>query len=406
MFRVNPQRIRTRLLEIFCDCNGISQRSDHERRLESIHSQTRQSNEYLFDGLMVRGASYLIYSPPASGKTSLALLLCRAALATPGYQDFLGYQATPAQPFSQGRVIYMASDGGLFAMGDAERYMRQWGVINEEWTNYLQFYSAHRDNNALPWRMNLYGLYQLISDLDRLEAAGTPVNMIVIDSLKFCLPENTLIGDQVLARYLEVIEGICGPRNVTTVYLSHQSKDTEHPQGIAALTEMVHGYFKIKYDDNQHFFCVTKVRDGKNSRREIPYKISTNGDLLVSDTQDDAEMGAEASIIKVLSTHYAKHLKITNHLDPDDPQRFYSGVQRSDIPILLHQQGIKDPSLRSFRNLDRILAALVKGGSLIKPVHGRYAIGHARNTEPIQQQGLGFERTSPEDPDLELPGWD
>jgi hypothetical protein len=405
VFRTNQQRIRTRLLELFCDCNQINQRNDYDRQLEPLLSSTDQSNEYLIDGFMVRGASYLIYSLPGIGKTSLSLLLCRAALGTPAHDKFLGFQATPAEPFSCARAIYIASDGGLFAKGDAKHYVEKWGLENDEWTNYVKVYSAHRKNNASPWKMNLRGLYQLVTDLNRMAAAGTPVRLLIIDSLKACVPEGVLIGDQVLARYLEVIEGICGPRDITTVYLTHQSKDSDNPQGIAALTEMVHGYFRIKIENNQHHFCITKLRDGKSGRREIPYKISASGDLLMSDPQDDDESNSNQILIKVFAEHYSKHLKLTDHLDPCDPQRSYRGVQRSDVLLLLRERGLNDPAWRNAKRLDRALDALVKSGKLRKPEYGRYAIGHAAEQDPIRQAKLDLGETKtgecgPDAPDI------
>lgn len=411
VFRSNPQRIRTRLLEIFCDRNGIVQRNEAEREAEKLLSEADHSDEYLLENLMIRGASYLLYSAAGIGKTTLALLLSRAVLGTPGHDNLLGFKATPSEPFSQSRVLYIASDGGLFAKGDINRYLKQMNQQDEEWVDYMLCYSAHRSNSAAAWRMNLRGLHQLVQELDRQQAAGTPIRMLVIDSLKACMPDGLLIGDQAVTRYLEVIEGICGPRNVTTVYLNHQSKESDQPQGIAGLTEMVHGYFRIRKEENQHYFCITKVRDGKGARREIPYKVTLSGQLIACDAPDSIDHNSpESQIITAFANHYTRHLKTTGHLDPDDPMCVYRGVQRSDVLLLLRQQGFSNPALRSARTIDRILGSLTKSGDLQKLEYGRYAIGHARRDNPIQQKQIDLREADREEPDLDgpdvIPGWD
>ncbi|QPN61994.1 AAA family ATPase [Synechococcus sp. CBW1004] len=409
VFRLSPQRIRTRLLEIFCDCNQISQRDDFSVPDEPLVSDQEAPNEYLVDGLLVRGASYLIYSLPGVGKTLIGLMLARAALGAPGHTSFLGFKVTPPSQFSQSRVLYIASDGGLFAKGDIKRYLKRYGEDRQEWVNYTRTFAAHRDNTALPWRMNLRGLHRLITTFNYYEAQGTPITLLVIDSLKACMPEGILIGDQALARYLEVIEGICGPRNITTIYLTHQSKESETPQGIAALTEMVHGYFRLRVEEGQHYFCISKLRDGKGAHTEIPYKMNPDGRLCISGDGNGEEVSSERGLIRAFADHYNRHLARTKHLQEGDPASYYRGIQRSDIPLLLNQAGIRNPSWRNPKNLDRTIAALVKAGDLQKVARGHYAIGHAEQADAIQQRGLDLNAGSDE-PDLDgpdvVPGWD
>ena len=407
VFRNNPQRIRARLLEIFREINGIAQRSDHNLQVEDFLSEEDSPNEYLIDGLFVRGASYLIYAPTGAGKTKLGILLARAALGTPGQDEFLGFKAKPTEPFSGSRVLFIASDGGLFAKGDANHYLKVLKQDTKEWVRYMKCFSGHRRNNASPWRMNIRGLHKLVSTLDEFAAAGTPVRLLVIDSLKACMPENTLVGDQVVTAYLEVIEAICAPRNITTIYLHHQSKEGDQPQGVAGLTEIVHGHFRIRVEDDRRSFCINKLRDGKGSRREIPYEISPDGDLLIRDSHDNQTSNSpERILIKMFAEHYAKHLRDADKLAPDNPKRRYKGIQRSEIPGLLQERGFDNPSWRKAANLDRPLLALVKTGQIKKLFYGFYAIGHAEEYSPSQQEGLDLGESTLNGEGKEIPGWD
>ena len=399
VFRSNPQRIRSRLLQIFCDINGIVERDSSELTCAPPLLDDDIDNSPLIEGLMANAASYLLYSLPAAGKTTLALMLARAVLGAPGASDFLGYKVIPPRPFSESRVIYIGSDGNLFARGDINSYLRKTKQADKEWVNYLQLLSARRNDKAAPWRFDLQGFHKLVSCLDDFEAQGTPVTMVIIDSLKACMPEGMYVGDQGVTRILKIMEEICERRNATLVYLHHQSKENDQPQGVAGLTEMVHGYFRLKREDNQHTFYVMKTREGSGQQREIPYKIDNQGALVVSG--EPGAGGAETPhslLLAVFADHYAKHLKLVDHLQEGDPDRHYRGIQRSDLPLYLRARGDGAAELLPQRSLDRYIKDLLKDGRLKKIEHGRYGIAHSRQIDPQRELDLPLED--------DLPGWD
>lgn len=398
VFRSNPQRIRSRLLQIFCDINGIVERDSSELTCAPPLLDDDIDNSPLIEGLMANAASYLLYSLPAAGKTTLALMLARAVLGAPGASDFLGYKVIPPRPFSESRVIYIGSDGNLFARGDINSYLRKTKQADKEWVNYLQLLSARRNDKAAPWRFDLQGFHKLVSCLDDFEAQGTPVTMVIIDSLKACMPEGMYVGDQGVTRILKIMEEICERRNATLVYLHHQSKENDQPQGVAGLTEMVHGYFRLKREDNQHTFYVMKTREGSGQQREIPYKIDSQGALVVSSEPSDSEQTPQSLLLSLFADHYAKHLKLVDHLQEGDPDRHYRGIQRSDLPLHLRARGDGSSELLPQRSLDRYIKDLLKDGRLKKIEHGRYGIAHSRQIDPQREMDLPLEG--------DLPGWD
>jgi DNA polymerase III delta prime subunit len=385
-FRSNPQRIRTRLLQIFCDHNAIIERDSSELVAEPPLLNDDISNDWLVDRLMLQGASYLLYSPAGVGKTTFALLIARAVMGTPGHDNLLNHKVVPPVPFSQSRVLYIASDGNLFARGDINNYLNAMQQQGQEWIRYLHILAAKRNDKAAPLRMNLQGFHLIVKHLDAYEAAGTPVTTLIVDSLKACMPENMLVGDQGVTALLRIMEDICEKRGITLIYLHHQSKESEQPQGVAGLTEMVHGYFRLKQnDEGQRFFCVMKTRDGKGGKREIPYGLDAKNALVTVYLDDDAARDPlEAALLNLFSNHYAKHLSAAD----GDPSRLYQGIQRSDLLLLLRECGPVNPAWRTPKVFDKPIARLCAEGRLKRIEHGRYAIGHAKQHNPIEQSAL------------------
>ena len=386
VFRSNPQRIRTRLLQIFCDHNAIIERDSSELVAEPPLLDEDISNDWLVDRLMLQGASYLLYSPAGVGKTTFALLIARAVMGTPGHDNLLNHKVVPPVPFSQSRVLYIASDGNLFARGDINNYLKAMQQEGQEWTRYLRIMAAKRNDKAAPLRMNLQGFHLIVKHLDAYEAAGTPVTTLIVDSLKAFMPENMLVGDQGVTALLRIMEDICEKRGITLIYLHHQSKESEQPQGVAGLTEMVHGYFRLKQnEEGQRFFCVMKTRDGKGGKREIPYGLDARKALVtVHLDDDDARDPLEAALLDLFSNHYAKHLKSAD----GDSSRLYRGIQRSDLLLLLRERGLIDPAWRTPKVFDKPIARLCSEGRLKKIEYGRYAIGHAQQHNPAEQSDL------------------
>jgi DNA polymerase III delta prime subunit len=386
VFRNDPSRIRTRLLQIFSDHNAIVERDSLDLVALPPLLDDDISNDWLIDKLMLRGASYLLYSPAGIGKTTFALLLARAVMGTPGHDNLLGHKVVPAVPFSQSRVLYVASDANLFARGDINNYLRAMQQQGQEWHRYMHVLAARRNDKAAPLRLNLQGFHLIVKHLDAYEAAGTPVTTLILDSLKACMPSGMLVGDQGVTALLQIMESICEKRNITLIYLHHQSKDSEQPQGVAGLTEMVHGYFRLKQaDDGQRFFCVMKTRDGKGGKREIPYGLDSRQALVTLQIdEDDQRDPLEAALLELFSDHYSKHLVAAD----GDPGRRYLGIQRSDLLLLLRDRGLSDPSWRNAKVFDRPIGRLLQQGRLKKIEHGRYAIGHASQYRASEQSDL------------------
>jgi KaiC/GvpD/RAD55 family RecA-like ATPase len=410
VFNRNSEKINLKLLSVFREQHGLSRRSRRNLKPEPLFADEEQDPEPLIGNLMALGCSYVLYARQGVGKTLLALLLCRAALGTPGHNRFLDFEPVPPQVWGSSRVLYVASDGNLQAKSDLRRYARAMNQQDSQWlTSYVDVLAASDKNNATRWRIDLFELHLLATSLDAAAAAGTPYRFVVIDSLKAVAPDGVRVGAQEIVDYVDLVDGICSPRKVTVLYIHHQAKEGDHAQGAAGLLEMVHGVFRLKQEEGQRMFCVDKTRLDPRGNREIPYRIGPQGDLSVSAHVADAEddQGREL-ILKAFQRHYEKHVMRVAHLHKTDPSRSYSGISKSDYLLILRSEGATHSSWRNSRALDDIIRTMVKEKSLRRLKNQQVAIANAEAFTQVTSQQLQLKATAaaaePEEDD-DLPGW-
>lgn len=414
IFNRRPEKIESKLLQVFRQQHGLCQRSRRNLKPEHLFSEEDQDPDALIGNLMALGCSYILYARQGLGKTRLALLLARAALGTPGHNRFLDYEPVAPSSWKSQRVLYIASDGNLQAKPDLRRYARGMGQEGAEWVDYLDILNANQGNKATRWRIDLYELHLLAELLDKAAEAGTPYRLIVIDSLKSVTPDGVRVGSQEIVDYVDLVDGICSPRNVTVLYIHHQSKDGDGAQGAAGLLEMVHGVFRLKEQDGQSIFCVDKTRLDRRGNREIPYKITTTGDLKITagiSDQSADDQGREL-ILRALQQHYEKHLKRVAHLHKTDPLRAYGGVTKSDALILVRAAGAAHPSWRNSRAFADLIGKMVKEGSLRRLKNNQVAVAGAEAFTQVTSEQLQLNRhgsaasQEEEQEDIDdLPGW-
>ena len=223
------------------------------------------------------------------------------------------------------------------------------------------------------------------SGRDQSAGAGTPYRMLVIDSPKAVAPDGRRVCDQVITGYVDLINSICSPRNVTALYIHHQSKENDNAQGAAGLVEMVHGVFRLREENNQCFFCVDKTRLDVRGKREIPYQITSNGELKITAyaADEDCDDGGRELILRAFQQDYDKHLLRIAHLHKTDLKRTYKGIAKSDAMVLLRATGTIHPSWKSVRALTDIIGQMVNEGSLNRFKNGQVAIAGAKSTPLI-----------------------
>lgn len=409
VFNRRPEKIDLKLLQLFREQHGVRRRSRRKIKAEHLFSGKDQDPDPLIGNLMAQGCSYILYARQGVGKSKLALLLSRAVLGTPGHSRFLDYKPVPPQCWGAQRVLYIASDGGEQAKSDLRRYAESMDMEGAQWLDYLDIVSASKENDAARWRIDLYELHLLAQMLDQAAANGTPYRLVVIDSLKATAPDGIRVGAQEIVDYVDLVDGICSPRSVAVLYIHHQAKEGDNAQGAAGLLEMVHGVFRLKQENGQHFFCVEKTRLDERGNREIPYQITGTGELrlaahVADETEDD--QGREL-ILRAFQEHYEKHVKRIAHLHKTDLSRGYSGIGKSDYLLILRSAGSNHNSWRNLRAVTDIINKMVKEGSLKRLKNKQIAVANAEaftqvTTEQMQLHPAAIQQ---EEPDDEIAGW-
>jgi len=412
VFTRQPERIELKLLQEFRRQHGVTRRSRRNIKARHLYDATETDREPMIGSLMARGCSYILYAKQGVGKTKLAFLLCRSALGTPGHSRFLDFQSVPQPVWGNQRVLYIASDGDDNAGADLRRYSDSMRQRDAQWLNFFDVIDGNQENKAAHWRIDLFDLHLLSTMLDEAAAAGTPYRLVVIDSLKAVAPEGKRVGDQIITDYVDLVNSICSPRQVTVLYVHHQAKEGDNAQGAAGLLEMVHGVFRLKEENGQSFFCVDKTRLDERGRREIPYQICPNGDLKIATyaADEDASDQGEELILRAFQQHYDKHLQRVAHLHKTDLSRSYKGINKDDFMLLLRGAGPTHPSWRSIRNVVDIINQMIKDGSLKRLKNKQAAIAGAEpftqvTTEQLQINPQVQQVDQQEGQPGDLPGW-
>ena len=420
VFNRNPEKITSKLIAYFREQHGVEVRSKRNLRPEGLFDDGNIEPTPLIPGLISEGCSYILYAKQGAGKTTFALLLARAALATPGHNRFLDFEPVPSRYWKQSRVLYIASDGDIQAKGDLKRYAERLKQQNEEWANkQLRIISATTVNKATRWRIDLYEMHNLALTLDEAKEAGTPYRLVIIDSLKAVLPGGVRVGQQEITEYVELVDSICLPRGVAVLYIHHQSKESDTAQGAAGLLEMVHGVFRLKKnDDGQHLFCVDKTRLDPRGSREIPYKIDNQGPLKVAaHAEQPDDLDGRIMIAAAFQDHWQKHQMRVAHLPLTALEREYKGIPKSDYLLYLRSLGYRHDAWRTQRALFDIIGGMVKRGELRRLKNQQVAIAGSEGFTTITSTQLQLKQTEEPAPagdddddlgdlgELTVPGW-
>lgn len=366
LFARNPALLDRRMLRRLRHQCGSRPRSLRNLQLAKLLEANAPSGKILIPGLMEAGKTYLLYGTPGTGKTTFALMLARAVTAAPGHRQFLDFEEVPASAWRNRRVLIVASDGGDTAKGTLTNYSRWHQMLGAEWQqHYLDVLAGSEESAAPAWTMDLPCMRLLMETLDGAIQEGLPFDLVIFDSLKAICPPGLLVGDQVVTDYLETIRAICSVRGAAQLYLHHQARDSDRPQGVAGLTEMTDGNFHIRLDENKlHHFTVQKSRAEWDCHRSIPFTIA-NGELT-------AGMGAAAHrqvdvptfLLRVIQAHIEEHRQRTAIFPSTSDARVYRGLKPTEVWDYMQEKGLRHPEINSLKTAQRKCDALLENGTL------------------------------------------
>ena len=225
--------------------------------------------------------------------------------------------------------------------------------------------AAERWSFDPPWCRLLNFITGDIGGNPRAIQQGLPFDLVIFDSLKAICPPGLLVGDQVVTDYLETIRAICSVRGAAQLYLHHQARDSDRPQGVAGLTEMTDGNFHIRVDENKlHHFTVQKSRAEWDCHRSIPFTIA-NGQLSAGmGHQHTAEPDVQTFLLRLIQDHIEEHRNRTAILPSTSDARVYRGFKLDEVLDHMAARNLRHSLLTSSRTTRRRLEAMLQNGVL------------------------------------------
>lgn len=366
LFARNPALLDRRMLRRLRHQCGSRPRSLRNLQLAKLLETNAPSGKILIPGLMEAGKTYLLYGTPGTGKTTFALMLARSVTGAPGHRQFLDFEEVPAGAWRNRRALIVASDGGDTAKGTLTNYSRWHQMLGAEWQqHYLDVLAGSEESAAPAWTMDLPCMRLLMETLDGAIQQGLPFDLVIFDSLKAICPPGLLVGDQVVTDYLETIRAICSVRGAAQLYLHHQARDSDRPQGVAGLTEMTDGNFHIRVDENKlHHFTVQKSRAEWDCHRSIPFTIA-NGQLSAGmGHQHTAEPDVQTFLLRLIQDHIEEHRNRTAILPSTSDARVYRGFKLDEVWDHMAARNLRHSLLTSSRTTRRRLEAMLQNGVL------------------------------------------
>jgi KaiC/GvpD/RAD55 family RecA-like ATPase len=367
IFARNPAELNRALLSRFRRDTGYRPRRVSNIRPLRIGEGLRPAGPVLIPGLIESGRTYLLYGKAGTGKTTFAMMLARAVIGTPGHRKFLDYEEVSPAAWRTRRVLIIGSDGGDGARTNFDTYANWHHMKGQEWEQrYLTTITSSAEEGTPIWKMELPHLIRLIETLDEAQREGIPYNLVIFDSLKTICPPGTKVGDQVITEYLDTIAAICAARQVAQLYIHHQSRDSEDPQGVTGLTEITDGNFQLKRDENNlHTFNVVKSRAQWNAHRNTPYTIERGEIRAGLGGATDQQVDGETFLLRVIQDHLEEHRNRTSILPAESDARVYRGLKPTEIPGYMEEKGLRHPDLGSRATVARKVAGMIEDGRLV-----------------------------------------
>jgi hypothetical protein len=297
----------------------------------------------VIEGLLAAGCDYILYGVAGCGKTTMALLLARAVIGYPGYSTFLDYPPVSGFGWQNRRVLYIASDGDENAPLDLSTYTDRMMMDHQEWVkDNLHVISNDPSGQYARWTMTVANLINLSRTLQDAQRCGKPYGLVIFDTLKAICPDDMRVGDQAITDYIRVIRRICGKFNAAAIYLHHQSRDNESPQGAMGIPEMVHGVYRLTRREGRPVFEVRKTRLDDRGSRDIYYQLEAG--VLEVDTNFTPEdknrklmpgVQLEEDVMAAHRRHQDDHY-LDGGTDAD-----YPGIRPHDLPDFMEVYGYK-----------------------------------------------------------------
>lgn len=213
---------------------------------------------WLIRNVLIKTGLALIYGPPGSGKSFLALDLCGCILrGIPWY----GHRV------SRGNVIYIAGEGHL--RNRLRAYLLQHGLQPSDLVG-LRIVNA-----GLNLRNPKADLLPLLRELQEAAIAMGGVSLVVIDTLNSVMGAGDENESSDMGAMIEAARKIGAATGSTVMYVHHSGKDEERgARGHSSLKGALDTEICVTRTDDRRSLKLTKVKEGEDGI-ELAFSLQT-----------------------------------------------------------------------------------------------------------------------------------
>jgi KaiC/GvpD/RAD55 family RecA-like ATPase len=331
--------------------------------------------KFLIPNFVLDATDHIIYGPPGTGKTQLALHMARALTGDPSVTQFLDSgPLNLAHHWKRSRVLFIQSDMQDTGRKNTISMLRSYGLMdNAELLDHLRFCFQDNSKQHPGWRMDLAGITYLHRALLKAKEDKRPYKVVVIDSLKACAPDSTLVGQQQFMLYLRTVNNLCQHHGAAVIWVHHVAPETKRAQGVARITEETSALIRLEkhQSDEKITTCTIEKLRGQGKSRivqmhlmgvkypELAFVPQADDDDSTSPT---GQRQRETAIIEILTLNLSQYRMENPSFDHGRLRAFYPGLSISDLMTALNARHMACSSSK----LRSILQALTQQGRIIR----------------------------------------
>lgn len=351
---VSYGQIRSRLFDQICASMKINLASTNGNKITKIDpSKLRKKafeerQNYLVPGFVADKRDVIFWGGAGSGKTYLTLMMIWAMLE----QRIFGDSDEPCQAFPK-KVLFIAADGGISAVGIIGEYLANLGVLDSEHLdNKIVFWGADEDDGIPSWNLRTGNLIRLQRELESGE-----YGLVVIDSLKaVCSNTHWSIDDRSIGDVMRLVQNVAC-KKAALVWIHHtnksRSENSDKSAGVTDIVELTSGNIQFKKERDQSL--------GKTRSSIIVHKLRGQSDRSFYYKFSPTEITVEGQSTSNPETLNPSVKKLLN-MKTDLPQAIITAISKSDFNRLSRQSLAERLNQPDPRTLDYSIKELKKEG--------------------------------------------
>jgi RecA-family ATPase len=307
-----------------------------------------ERQNYLVPGFVADKRDVIFWGGAGSGKTYLTLMMIWAMVE----QRFFGDSDEPCPAFPK-KVLFIAADGGISAVGIIGEYLANLGVLDSEHLdNKIVFWGADEDDGIPSWNLRTGNLIRLQRELESGE-----YGLVVIDSLKaVCSNTHWSIDDRSIGDVMRLVQNVVC-KKAALVWIHHtnksRSENSDKSAGVTDIVELTSGNIQFKKERDQNL--------GKTRSSIIVHKLRGQSDRSFYYKFSPTEITVEGQSTSNPETFNPSMKKLLN-MKTDLPQAIITAISKSDFNRLSRQSLAERLNQPDPRTLDYSIKELKKEG--------------------------------------------